>query len=355
MRPRSWCSCARPKRSACSITITLALGTSTPTSITVVETRMRVSPATKAAMAASLSRPGIWPCSSPTLVAEKLAQRLEALLRRGDVERVGFLHQRADPIDLRAGIDRAPDRADDLVIALERDRPRHDRLAARRLLGEHRDVHVAEPGQRQRARDRRRRHHQDVDGLALGAEQQALMHAEAVLLVDHGEREIAEGDALLEQRMGADGDRRSRHSPARRARARRPGALLAAGQQGELQPGRLRERRQPLGMLARQDFGRRHQHGLPAGLGGGCHRQQRDHRLAGADIALQQPQHALGLLHVVMDIGDRLALAFGQREGQGGSRSRVADAPSPAVARPALFFCCRRTSASAIWLASSSS
>jgi hypothetical protein len=37
-RPRSWCSCARPKRSACSITIRLALGTSTPTSITVVAT-----------------------------------------------------------------------------------------------------------------------------------------------------------------------------------------------------------------------------------------------------------------------------------------------------------------------------
>ncbi len=30
------------------------------------------------------------------------------------------------------------------------------------------------------------------------------MHAEAVLLVDDGEREIVEGDVLLEQRMGAD-------------------------------------------------------------------------------------------------------------------------------------------------------
>ena len=36
MRPRSWCSCARPKRSALSITMSEALGTSTPTSITVV-------------------------------------------------------------------------------------------------------------------------------------------------------------------------------------------------------------------------------------------------------------------------------------------------------------------------------
>ena len=42
--------------------------------------------------------------------------------------------------------------------------------------------------------------------LALGGERETLMHAEAVLLVDDGEREVAELDALLKQRMGADGD-----------------------------------------------------------------------------------------------------------------------------------------------------
>ena len=35
-RPRSWCSCDRPNRSACSTTIIVASGTSTPTSTTVV-------------------------------------------------------------------------------------------------------------------------------------------------------------------------------------------------------------------------------------------------------------------------------------------------------------------------------
>ena len=35
-RPRSWWSCDSPKRSACSTTITVAFGTSTPTSTTVV-------------------------------------------------------------------------------------------------------------------------------------------------------------------------------------------------------------------------------------------------------------------------------------------------------------------------------
>ena len=50
------------------------------------------------------------------------------------------------------------------------------------------------------------------------------MHAETMLLVDHREAEIAERDALLEQRMGADDDvdfaRRERRE--RLARARRP-------------------------------------------------------------------------------------------------------------------------------------
>ena len=32
------------------------------------------------------------------------------------------------------------------------------------------------------------------------------MHAEAMLLIDHHEAEIAEGDALLKDRMGADED-----------------------------------------------------------------------------------------------------------------------------------------------------
>jgi hypothetical protein len=47
-------------------------------------------------------------------------------------------------------------------------------------------------------------------------------------------------------------------------------------------------------MLARQNFRRRHQRGLPAGLDDGRRRKQRDHRLAGADIAVQEPQHAFG-------------------------------------------------------------
>ena len=62
-RPRSWCSWARPKRSACSMIMTEAFGTSTPTSITVVATRTSIRPSRKRAMMrsreAGLSRPCI--------------------------------------------------------------------------------------------------------------------------------------------------------------------------------------------------------------------------------------------------------------------------------------------------------
>ncbi len=44
-RPRSWCSADRPYRSAFSMTMILAFGTSTPTSMTVVDTSTSSSPA----------------------------------------------------------------------------------------------------------------------------------------------------------------------------------------------------------------------------------------------------------------------------------------------------------------------
>ncbi|KAG1390189.1 hypothetical protein G6F59_015287 [Rhizopus arrhizus] len=65
-RPRRWCSCARPSRSAFSITISEALGTSTPTSMTVVATSRSISPALNATIVASFSAAFRRPCTSPT-------------------------------------------------------------------------------------------------------------------------------------------------------------------------------------------------------------------------------------------------------------------------------------------------
>ena len=68
-------------------------------------------------------------------------------------------------------------------------------------------------------------------------------------------------------------------------------------------------------VLLRQHFCGRHDCRLRAGFDRAQHRQQRDHRLAGTDIALQQTQHALRRGHVGLNLADRFELASGQREG----------------------------------------
>ena len=207
-------------------------------------------------------------------------QRLGALFGRGDVERLALVDQRADPVGARAGRDGLREaRRRPRSSALDRQDARIDRLAPRRLLAQGGDVHVAEIGEHQRARDRRRRHHQKVDGLALGGERQALADAEPVLLVDHREPEIGEGDALLKQRMRADGDV-DRSVRQRGERGAPSGRLVAAGQERDAQADARRERRHALVMLAGEDLGRRHHRRLPAGLDDLRHRQQRNDGLA---------------------------------------------------------------------------
>ena len=71
-RPRSWCSCDRPNRSASRITIAVAFGTSTPTSMTVVATSTSSSPRSNARITASFSSAGSLPCSTPEPQAREL-------------------------------------------------------------------------------------------------------------------------------------------------------------------------------------------------------------------------------------------------------------------------------------------
>ncbi len=131
-------------------------------------------------------------------------QGLVAFLGGGEIDAFGFLDQRAHPIDAPAFVERARHRLDHLGEPVERHGAGIDLLPAGRLLAQFRDIHVAEIGQHQRARDRRRGEHQKIDRLALARQRQPLMHAEAMLLVDDGQGEIAERHLVLEQRMGAD-------------------------------------------------------------------------------------------------------------------------------------------------------
>ena len=117
--------------------------------------------------------------------------------------------------------------------------------------------------------------------------------------------------------------------------ARRP--ALAAGEDGDADAGRFGQRRDGGEMLAGEDFGRRHEGGLPAGFDHGRRRQQRHHGLAGADIALQQAQHALRLGEVGDDVVDRLLLRMGERIGQRleDARAQAAFAGAAAAGLPA--------------------
>ena len=187
------------------------------------------------------------------LGAEMLFEIGEAFLGGGEIAGFGFGDQRTDPIDPLAFVERAADRLDHFVEAVERDGAGVDRLAAGRLLAQLGNFHVAEIGEHQRARDRRRGQHQHVHGLALAGERKPLVHAEAMLLVDDGKREIAERDLVLEQRVGAD----QQIDLAECEAVERVGALLAAlaaGQDRDANAGLLGERRDGGEMLARPEF-----------------------------------------------------------------------------------------------------
>ena len=107
-----------------------------------------------------------------------------------------------------------------------------------------RDVEVRVEDLAQRPRDRRRGHQQDVGHAAgrLRLERAALLHAEPVLLVDDGEREVREAHGLLEQRVRPHDDPRlagrDRLERVLRRDARR--ATRSAGSPGPRGPRRSR-------------------------------------------------------------------------------------------------------------------
>ena len=157
----------------------------------------------------SLSADDIRPCSKPEAQPGQLARRqpLVGLLRRGDLQLLALLDERADDVRLAARRHLARTRRPRLGLEQRSGRPAgHDRRAARRQLVEHADVEIAVHRHRRRARDRRRRHHQHVGHRRPGlvAQRRPLLDAEAVLLVDHHDAEAVELDALLDQRVRAD-------------------------------------------------------------------------------------------------------------------------------------------------------
>ena len=252
------------------------------------------------------------------LVAKTFLQTFETLGGVGEMIgtlRLGFLNQRTNPVDQLARGKRAADRLHDFVDAACGYCAGIDRLAARRLFAQFRDIHVAEIGQDQRARDRRCAEHQHIDGFAFGGQRQPLAHSETVLLVDDRQRQRLEHHIVLDQRMSA--DQQIDLTGVKPLQYLAPFlARFAAGEDRHAKTGAFGERRDGLDMLARQNFGRRHQRRLLADFGHRGRRQQRHHRLARSDIALQQPQHAHRLAQVFRDGCGRLPLRGCQSVGQ---------------------------------------
>jgi hypothetical protein len=70
-------------------------------------------------------------------------------------------------------------------------------------------------------------------------------------------------------------------------------------------------------VLARQDFGWRHERRLAAGLDHGRGSEQGDEGLARADVAVEEPQHAVRLRQVGDNVLDRPLLRGRERIGEG--------------------------------------
>ena len=196
-------------------------------------------------------------------------------------------------------------------------------------LGQDGHLDVAEDGHRHGSRDRRGRHDEDVrpgSVQRLRGERGPLLDAEPVLLVDDDEPEVAEGDGVLQQGVGADDDARiarddveqlpaTGRDPLRSGDQGHPGGCLSCAESPRLGQRTEHGRDRPV-VLCRQHLRRRQQGRLPAGVHHPEHGAKRDHGLAAADVALQQSVHRMVALHVGIDLGTHLALAGGQVEGQ---------------------------------------
>ena len=162
------------------------------------------------------------------------AQPLGLLLGRPRLDRSRLDHERADDVCLPSRLEVSAEPPIRLGAPVGGHPARHDRAPPRRKLGNLAHGQVAVDGQRERAGDRGGRHVEHVRR-PCGGERLPLLDAEPMLLVDDGDRHLAQVDACLDQRVRADDDARlerrlplglrhgARQQAARDARADRRG------------------------------------------------------------------------------------------------------------------------------------
>src|SRR4029453_272419 len=145
------------------------------------------------------------PVHQPDAVALQLAvaQPFRLALRSARDRGLRLLDEWTNHVRLAARVEVLAQTPVRLARALLRDPCGRDRLAVRRRLRDLAHLEVAVDGQRKRSRNGRRSHVQDVRR-STSRDRAALLHSEPVLLVDYGNRDLAQVDPFLDQRMGAD-------------------------------------------------------------------------------------------------------------------------------------------------------
>ena len=190
-----------------------------------------------------------------------------------------------------------------------------DLLPPRGQLVEDRQVEVPVEGLGQRPGDRRRGREQEMRIEALLAQGRPLPHAEPMLLVDHGETQPLERDALDDEGVCPDD-----HIELARREPREDVAAIGGPDAGREQSHRRAaacvEHRERAEVLLGEQLRRGHQRDL----GTGCDRDPRGerghHGLARTDVALEESRHGDRACEVGPDLRDRGPLARGERERQ---------------------------------------
>ena len=239
----------------------------------------------------------------------QLGVRLGGVLQ---VQRLALFDQRAHPVDLSALLQLVADARDDLIALAVGKHLGDDGRAPGRQLVEGADGQVRKVGHGQGARDGRGAHGQQVGlqagvrrarsrarcpgrihhgarlrrwrGTSRGLHQlvtqlQPLRHAEAVLLVHHGQPQPGEHHVVLDHGVRAHHQPRLARGDLRQHRLAGL-ALATAGEPGHGDAQRLKPMHQLVKVLLGQDFGGRHERALPTGVDGTGGGQRGHHGLA---------------------------------------------------------------------------
>ena len=238
---------------------------------------------------------------------------------------LAFLHQRADDIGLPPGLQFLADKGVQTAALAFRHQPGLDRLTARGQLIDHAHIQIAEQAQRQRTRNRRGGHDQQVRRAPGGRvaaffqKGRALGHAETVLLVRNAQAQMLKTHAAADQGVGAD---HRLPSALPNGFQRFPPFLRrhAADQQAAAAAVFFEKGSHGFHMLPGQNLRGSHQGALIAALSGQQHGPHGHGGLAAAHVPLHHPGHGIGRralhFHIPGDLRKGTALRVRRRKGQ---------------------------------------